>query len=36
MGFIMDGIDAEAYDRQYSDRQLMRRIGSYFRPQVGG
>lgn len=35
MGFIMDGIDAEAYDRQYSDRQLMRRIGSYFRPQVG-
>ncbi len=34
MGFIMDGIDAEAYDRQYSDRQLMRRIGSYFRPQV--
>ncbi len=35
MGFIMDGIDAEAYDRQYSDRQLMRRIGSFFRPQVG-
>lgn len=34
MGFIMDGIDAEAYDRQYSDRQLMRRIGSYFRPQA--
>ena len=32
MGFIMDGIDAEAYDRSYSDRQLVRRIISYFRP----
>ncbi|MCL4869257.1 MAG: ABC transporter ATP-binding protein/permease [Anaerolineae bacterium] len=34
MGFIMDGIDAEAYDRNYSDRQLLQRIGSYFRPQL--
>lgn len=34
MGFIMDGIDAEAYDRNYSDRQLLQRIGSYFRPQI--
>lgn len=34
MGFIMDGIDAEAYDRNYSDRQLLRRIGGYFRPQI--
>ncbi|MFO7683940.1 MAG: ABC transporter ATP-binding protein [Chloroflexota bacterium] len=34
MGFIMDGIDAEAYDRNYSDRQLVKRITSYFRPQV--
>ncbi len=34
MGFIMDGIDAEAYDRNYSDRQLVRRIVSYFRPHL--
>ena len=34
MGFIMDGIDAEAYDRNYSDGQLIRRIGGYFRPQI--
>ena len=32
MGFIMDGLDAEAYDRTYSDRQLVRRIIGYFRP----
>ncbi len=25
MGFIMDGLDAEAYDRNYSDRQLIAR-----------
>jgi len=30
MGFIMDGLDAEAYDRQYSDRVLVHRIFSYF------
>jgi ATP-binding cassette subfamily B protein len=32
MGFIMDGLDAEAYDREYSDRQLLKRILGYFRP----
>ncbi len=35
MGFIMDGLDSEAYDRQYSDRELVRRILGYFRPQAG-
>ena len=34
MGFVMDGLDAEAYDRQYSDRQLVRRILLYFLPQT--
>ena len=34
MGFIMDGLDAEDYDRQYSDRQLVTRILRYFRPQA--
>ncbi len=34
MGFIMDGLDAEEYDRTYSDRALVRRIASYFRPQA--
>jgi ABC-type multidrug transport system fused ATPase/permease subunit len=33
MGFIMDGLDAEAYDRTYSDRQLIARVIGYFRPQ---
>ncbi|HEY1017278.1 MAG TPA: ABC transporter ATP-binding protein [Herpetosiphonaceae bacterium] len=33
MGFIMDGLDAESYDRAYTDRQLVARIVSYFRPQ---
>jgi ATP-binding cassette subfamily B protein len=32
VGFILDGLDTEAYDRQYSDRALIRRIASYFRP----
>ncbi|HZX00099.1 MAG TPA: ABC transporter ATP-binding protein, partial [Trueperaceae bacterium] len=35
MGFIMDGLAAEAYDREYSDGQLLRRIVSYFRPYAG-
>lgn len=35
MGFIMDGIDAEAYDRNYNDKQLMQRIIGYFRPHIG-
>jgi len=34
MGFIMDGLDAEAYDRQYSDHQLVGRILGYFRPHL--
>jgi ATP-binding cassette subfamily B protein len=34
MGFIMDGLDAEAYDREYKDRQLIARIIGYFRPHV--
>ncbi len=34
MGFIMDGLDAEAYDREYSDRQLLNRIIGYFRPHL--
>lgn len=32
MATIMRGLDAEAYDRQYSDKELIRRILSYFRP----
>ncbi len=31
MGFIMDGLDTEAYDRNYSDRELLSRIIGYFR-----
>lgn len=34
MGFIMDGLDAESYDRKYSDRVLVRRVLEYFRPQA--
>jgi ATP-binding cassette, subfamily B, bacterial len=34
MGFIMDGLDAEAYDREYTDRQLLRRILGYFQPHL--
>ena len=33
MGFLMDGLDAEAYDRTYSDGDLVKRILSYFRKQ---
>ena len=32
MGFIMDGLGAEAYDREYEDSQLLERIIGYFRP----
>ncbi|MEU8250434.1 ABC transporter ATP-binding protein [Nonomuraea sp. NPDC048916] len=35
MGFVMDGLDAEDYDRSYNDRDLLRRILSYFRPKLG-
>lgn len=34
MGFIMDGLDAEEYDRKYDDRDLVKRIINYFRPQL--
>lgn len=34
MGFIMDGLDAEDYDRQYGDRELLGRIFGYFRPHL--
>ena len=34
MGFIMDGLDAEDYDREYKDRQLIARIIGYFRPHI--
>ncbi|MGZ6387320.1 MAG: ABC transporter ATP-binding protein, partial [Ktedonobacteraceae bacterium] len=34
MGFIMDGLEAEAYDRTYSDRYLIARIIGYFRPKL--
>lgn len=33
MGFILDGLEAEEYDRSYHDRQLVRRIVAYFRPE---
>jgi ATP-binding cassette subfamily B protein len=32
MGFILDGLDTESYDREYSDRELLRRILEYFKP----
>jgi ABC-type multidrug transport system fused ATPase/permease subunit len=32
MGFIMDGLEQETYDRTYSDRALLRRVLGYFRP----
>lgn len=35
MGFIMDGLDAEDYDRQYGDRELLNRILAYFKPAAG-
>jgi ATP-binding cassette subfamily B protein len=35
MGFF-SGLDAEPYDRKYSDRQLLRRMGHYFRPHTAG
>jgi ABC-type multidrug transport system fused ATPase/permease subunit len=34
MGFLMDGLDADAYDRTYSDRKLIARIARYFRPRA--
>lgn len=32
MGFIMEGLDAESYDRTYDDRGLVERILRYFKP----
>lgn len=32
MGFVMNGLDAEDYDRNYGDGVLLRRISRYFRP----
>ena len=32
MGFF-DGLDAEKYDRTYTDKVLFKRIVSYFKPQ---
>ncbi len=32
MGFVLDGLDSEAYDRNYGDRELVRRVLSYFWP----
>ncbi len=34
MGFLMDGLDAESYDRKYGDRYLVSRIAAYFRPYL--
>jgi ATP-binding cassette subfamily B protein len=34
MGFILDGLETEAYDREYSDRELLRRIVGYFQPHA--
>jgi len=34
MGFVMDGLAAEGYDREYSDLQLVRRIVRYFAPFI--
>lgn len=34
MGFVMDGLEAEAYDRDYTDRALLQRILGYFKPQT--
>jgi ATP-binding cassette subfamily B protein len=33
MGFLMDGLDAEAYDKTYEDRVLVRRVLGYFKPE---
>lgn len=32
MSMIRDGLTAEAYDREYTNRELTQRIGCYFRP----
>lgn len=32
MGFILDGLETESYDREYRDRELLARIIAYFLP----
>jgi ABC-type multidrug transport system fused ATPase/permease subunit len=32
MGWIMDGLESDAYDRTYGDLNLVRRVFGYFRP----
>jgi ATP-binding cassette subfamily B protein len=32
MGFVLDGLETESYDRNYTDRELIKRVISYFRP----
>jgi len=32
VGFLMNGLDAEDYDRKYPDGELLRRVLGYFRP----
>lgn len=34
MGFIIDGLSADDYDRSYTNGQLIRRILGYFRPSL--
>ena len=34
MGWFMDGLDAEDYDRKYGDRELIGRIIGYFKPEA--
>jgi ABC-type multidrug transport system fused ATPase/permease subunit len=34
MGFVLDGLEAEDYDRNYDDRVLVRRILRYFQPHT--
>ncbi|CAN5564624.1 ABC transporter ATP-binding protein [soil metagenome] len=34
MGFLMEGLEAESYDRAYEDRSLLKRILGYFRPDA--
>jgi len=35
MGFLRAGLEAEAYDREYTNRELIARLGGYFRPWLG-
>ncbi len=32
MGFVLDGLESDAYDRTYGDARLLKRIIGYFRP----